>query len=230
MGLITVIHTHHYRNAPYGGWKRSIPPDCDLQHVDWFAFQGEAKPHEFSGDRVMNWRFYWDYSGGNVFENMVHQVGFWFKVLDLPIPLSVTMTGANFLSPMMEPPDTMDVSMRLPNLLFTWNSGFGNRHFGETDDVVGGQKGTLLRNKEGKVWYVSEQGKGKTADNRTSSATDADETRAHMQNFMDCIRSRNQPNCSFEIGFRSALACQMAIASYRLGRTVSWDVGKEEIV
>jgi hypothetical protein len=39
---------------------------------------------------------------------MVHQVGFWYKVLDLQIPLSVTMTGANFLSPKMEPPDTMD--------------------------------------------------------------------------------------------------------------------------
>jgi hypothetical protein len=50
------------------------------------------------------------------------------------------MTGANFLSPKMEPPDTMDVSMRLENLLFTWNAAFGNRHYGETDDVVGGNK------------------------------------------------------------------------------------------
>src|SRR5207245_6011857 len=111
MGVITLIHTHHYRNAPYGGWMRRIPRDCDAQHVDWSAFQGEAERHAFDSDRVINWRFYWDYSGGNVFENMVHQVGFWYKVLDLQIPLSVTMTGANFLSPKMEPPDTMDVSI-----------------------------------------------------------------------------------------------------------------------
>jgi short subunit dehydrogenase-like uncharacterized protein len=65
----------------------------------------------------------------------VHQVAFWYKVLDLQIPLSVTMTGANFLSPKMEP-DTIDVSMRLENLLFTWNSAFGNRHYGETDPAV----------------------------------------------------------------------------------------------
>src|SRR6266571_3051657 len=58
MGHLTAIHTHHYRNSPYGGWMRAIPADCDPAHVDWAAFQGEASPHDFSGDRVVNWRFY----------------------------------------------------------------------------------------------------------------------------------------------------------------------------
>ena len=65
-------------------------------------------------------------------------------------------------------------------------------------------------------------GKGDTTDN--------EETQSHMQNFVDCVRSRKQPNCPFEIGFRSAIACQMAVASYRAGRTVNWDQGREEIV
>ena len=237
MGVIMLVHTHHYRNAPYGGWKRRIPADCDPQHVDWSGFQGEATPRPFTGDRVINWRFYWDYSGGNVFENMVHQVGFWYKVLDLQIPEQVTMTGANFLSPHMEPPDTMDVSMRLSNLLFTWNSAFGNRHYGETDDIVGGTKGTLVRHQDGAVRYVPERRTTAAGDegarsrsSRSETATDAEETQAHLQNFLNCVRSRAKPNCPFEIGFRSAIACQMAIASYRQGRTVRWDAGREEIV
>jgi predicted dehydrogenase len=233
LGTVTLVHTHHYRNAPYGGWLREVPADCDAWHVDWPAFQGEAKSLPFSGDRVVNWRFYWDYSGGNVFENMVHQVGFWYKVLDLNIPLQVTMTGANFLCPKMEPPDTMDVSMRLDNLLFTWNSAFGNRHYGETDDVVGGTKGTLVRGPDGAVRYAPEHGQdagGTKPSEPAPTASDSEETRLHMQNFLDCVRSRKQPNCPFEIGFRSAIACQMAVASYRLGRTVRWDAGREEIV
>ena len=237
MGVITLVHTHHYRNAAYGGWKRRIPADCDPQHVDWSGFQGEAPPHAFHSDRVINWRFYWDYSGGNVFENMVHQVGFWFKVLDLPIPEQVTMTGANFLSPHMEPPDTMDVSMRLPNLLFTWNSAFGNRHYGETDDIVGGTKGTLVRHHDGAVHYIPErratgagEERAQSLPSRADTASDAEETRAHLQNFLSCVRSREKPNCPFEIGFRSAIACQLAIASYRQGRTVHWDTSREQIV
>ena len=57
-----------------------------------------------------------------------------------------------------------------------------------------------------------------------------DTTDLHMRNFIDCVRSRKEPNCPFEIGFRSAIACQMAIASYRQGRTVKWDEKREEIV
>jgi predicted dehydrogenase len=232
MGVITLVHTHHYRNAPYGGWLREVPADCDERHVDWSAFQGEAKPQPFSGDRVVNWRFYWEYSGGNVFENMVHQVGFWYKVLDLRVPQQVTMTGANFLCPKMEPPDTMDVSMRQDDLLFTWSSAFGNRHYGETDDVVGGTKGTLVRGKDGAVRFVPEKGQGASAPKATGSpatVSDGEETQLHVQNFVDCVRSRKQPNCPFEIGFRSAVACQMAVASYRQGRTVRWDAKREEI-
>jgi predicted dehydrogenase len=232
MGAITLVHTHHYRNAPYGGWLRDVPEDCDPRHVDWTAFQGEAKAHDFSGDRVVNWRFYWDYSGGNVFENMVHQVGFWYKVLDLKVPREVTMTGANFLCPKMEPPDTMDVSMRLDGLLFTWSSAFGNRHYGEADDVVGGTKGTLVRGPDGAVRYLPERGKGAgeaKPSEGPATVTDAEETQRHMQNFVDCVRSRKEPNCPFEIGFRSAIACQMAVAAYRQGRTVRWDAKQQEI-
>jgi predicted dehydrogenase len=79
MGTITALQTFHFRNAPYGGWLREIPSDCDAQHVDWPGFEGEAAPCPFDPQRYMNWRFYWDYSGGNVFENMVHQVGFWYE-------------------------------------------------------------------------------------------------------------------------------------------------------
>ena len=240
MGTITAIHTHHYRNAPYGGWKRTIPPDCDTQHVDWKMFQGEAPQHNFDPQRAINWRFFWDYSGGNVFENMIHQVGFWYKLLDLKVPHRVTMAGGNYLSPEMQVPDTMDVSMEQPEkLLFTWNSMFGNSHYGEGDDLVLGTKGTILRNEAGQVRYVPEG--GKTRREASSEATmspgklpdivgSSDDTDAHMQNFFDCVRSRRQPNCPFEVGFRSAIACQMAIVSYRAGRTVRWDAEREEIV
>ena len=40
-------------------------------------------------------------------------------------------------------------------------------------------------------------------------------TRLHMQNFFDCVRSRKEPVCPFELGFRTSIACQMAVASYR---------------
>ena len=238
MGVITALHTHHYRNAPYGGWMRKIPPDCDTQHLDWTAFEGEADPCPFDPQRYMNWRFYWDYSGGNVFENMVHQVGFWFKALDLKIPARVTMAGANYLSPQMQVPDTMSVCMHQPEkIFFTWNSMFGNNYYGEGEDLLLGNKGTLLCKELDGLRYVPQARRHAEASAETSPAPpevmgigDAGMTKAHMQNFFDCVRSRQEPNCPFELGFRSAITCQMANASYRQGRSVQWDEGRQDIV
>jgi predicted dehydrogenase len=238
MGNVTAIHTHHYRNAAYGGWRRAIPEDCNRDHVEWKEFEGEAAPHEFDAERYMNWRFFWDYSGGNVFENMVHQVGFWYKVMDLKIPRSATMAGYNYFSPDMEVPDTMDVAMDLPeNLLFTWNSGFGNNYYGEDgNDLLLGNKGTLLRVNDS-VSYQPQGHHGGAAPEAPKSSGGqpdivggSDDTDAHMRNFFECVRSRKEPNCTFELGYRSAIACQMALASLHKGATVRWDAEREEIV
>jgi predicted dehydrogenase len=237
MGTITQLHTHHYRNEPYGGWKRTIPGDCDAQHVDWAMFQGESAPHDFDPNRYMNWRFFWDYSGGNVFENMVHQVIFWNKVLDLKIPRSVTMGAGNYTSPQMEVPDTYDVAMDYGTLLFTWNSMFGNRFYGEGYDMLLGTKGTIFRNESDRVWYASQSATSEPgAEEKPGAKASADvvgtsdSTDVHLQNFFDCVRSRKQPNCPFDLGYRSAITCRMALTSYREGRRVTWDAERGEIV
>ena len=54
--------------------------------------------------------------------------------------------------------------------------------------------------------------------------------RAHMQNFLDCIRDGKEPNCSFDIGYKVSIACRMAVESYLQRRTIYWDSDKEEIV
>lgn len=239
MGTITAIHAHHYRNSPYGGWKRAIPPDCNLEHVAWKEFEGEAARHDFDPQRFINWRFFWDYSGGNVFENMVHQVAFWYKVLGLKIPRRVTMAGYNYLSPEMEVPDTMDVSMDQPeNLLFTWNSMFGNNYYGEDgSDLALGNKGTVIRVVDSVSFLPQSRRAAQIPQTPVAVGgepdivgSDQDDTETHVRNFFDCVRSRQETNCPFELGFSSAIACQMAITSLRQGRTVQWDAKNEDIV
>jgi len=239
MGTVTAIQAHHYRNARHGGWQHPPPPDCDAQHIDWATFEGEAPHHPFDAQRYLNWRFFWDYSGGNVFENMVHQIGFWYRALDLSIPRSVTMAGANFLSPNMEVPDTMNVTLdQGGKLLFTWNSMFGNAYYGEGYDYLLGTNGTIMHDESDRVLYFpqgKEAGTGAEEGPNSPAKVQAhlgyrDSTPRHMQNFFDCVRERKEPVCPFELGFRSAIACQMAIASYRQQRTVRWDPATEDIV
>ena len=131
-----------YRNTPHGKpqWSRPVCPDMTPENIVWKSFLGEApQRHVSTPTAIINWRFFWDYSGGNVYENMCHQLAFWYKVMDLSDPHAVTMTGGLYLwKDGREVPDTMNVSHGTPEeMLFTWDSGFGNNQLGITEDVLG---------------------------------------------------------------------------------------------
>ena len=230
MGKITMIHGHMYRNTPHGKpqWSRPVYPDMTPENIIWRSFLGEAKAVDFDPNRYINWRFFWDYSGGNVYENMCHQLSFWYKVMDLKIPRAVTMNGGIFLwKDGREVPDTMSVVMEHEEeLLYTWDSGFGNDQLKVTEDVLG-DNGTISHTPQ-TIKYVPQKVNRKDG-NEMLGATRSD-PKAHMQNFLDCIRAGKQPNCPLEIGYRISIACRMAVESYRQQRTIRWDSAKEEIL
>jgi predicted dehydrogenase len=233
MGKITMINGHMYRNTPHGKpqWARPVYPDMTPENIVWKAFLGEAAQRPFDANRYINWRFFWDYSGGNVYENMCHQLSFWYKAMGLSIPRKVTMTGGLYLwKDGREVPDTMLVSMEHEeDMLYSWNSGFGNDQLRVGDDVLG-DNGTISYSYQQNIRYLPQKvTRGKDANEMVGSTRS--DPKAHMQNFLDHIRgSVAQVNCPFDLGFRVAIACRMAVESYRHQRTVSWDAAKEEIV
>ncbi len=228
LGKITAIDATMYRNTPHGKpqWSRPIKPDMNTENIVWSKFLGDAPKVPFDPNRYENWRFFWDYSGGNVYENMCHQVAFWYKVLGLKIPQSVTMTGGLYLwKDGRQVPDTMNVSMIQPEeMVFSWISGFANASLGVTEQVLGSD-GTIARGPQ--IRYLPEKVNrpdGEALTGQTPSARSA-----HMMNFVDAIRNHTEVNCPFELGYRVSIACRMAVESYRQGRTMRWDASKEEI-
>lgn len=229
MGKISMIHAHMYRNTPHGKpqWSRPVYPDMTPESIIWKDFQGEAPKHDFDANRYVNWRFFWDYSGGNYYENMCHQLAFWYKVLKLQIPKKINSVGGIYLwKDGREVPDTMNVAMEHPEeLLFTWDSSFNNNQLGVTEDVLG-TDGTISKGQQ--IRYLPQKVNRPTGTEMVGQTGTA--PRAHMQNFLDCIRSGQETNCPFEVGFRVSVACRMAVDSYRQGRPLRWDSQKEEIV
>jgi predicted dehydrogenase len=229
LGRITAVHAHMYRNTPHGKpqWSRPVYPDMNPEQVLWNSFLGEAPKRDFDANRYINWRFFWDYSGGNVYENMCHQLSFWYKAMKLQIPNRVTRTGGLYLwKDGREVPDTMNVTMEQPEeLLWSWDSGFGNSALGVTEDVLGADgtisKGAQIRCTPQKV----NRPDGVEFQGRTTTGP-----LAHMQNFLDCVRNGNETNCPFDLGYRVSIACRMAVESYRQGRAMKWDRSREEIV
>jgi predicted dehydrogenase len=50
---------------------------------------------------------------------------------------------------------------------------------------------------------------------------------AHIENFLDCVRTRRRPVADVETGYRSVSACHVGVIAYRLGRKVRWDAQSE---
>lgn len=229
MGKITMIQAQMFRNTPHGKpqWSRPVYPDMTPENILWDAFLGEAPKCAFDAHRYVNWRFFWDYSGGNFFENMSHQLAFWYRALGLQIPKTVTATGGLYVwKDGREVPDTMSVAMEhSEEMLFAWTSGFGNNQLGSAEHVLG-TEGSILKSQQIR-WIPQKVNRPKDAEVVGTSRT---EPRAHMQNFFDSIRTGKEPNCPFELGFRVSIAARMSADSYRLQRPLRWDPDREEIV
>jgi len=57
-----------------------------------------------------------------------------------------------------------------------------------------------------------------------------DEDPSHMINWLDCLRSRKQPNATVQNGFSHSVACMMAARAYWSGRKIYWDSKAETIL
>jgi predicted dehydrogenase len=228
MGQISALVMRNYRNTPRGKaqWARPalLTRDVNPQNVAWDAFAGDT---EFDANRFIHWRYFWDYSGGNVSENMSQQLAFWYKALRLQIPRSAAMSGGIYLwNDGREVPDTMDVTLDQPEqMLVNWSSGFGNNQLGVTEDLLGSH-GTISRANH--VRYAPQ--KVNRPDDSERMGRSGHVPHAHMENLFDAIRTNREPNCPFEVGYRVTVACIMALESYRAGRTVRWNAETEEIV
>lgn len=64
-----------------------------------------------------------------------------------------------------------------------------------------------------------------TAQQRANNPNEprVDPTAVHARNFLDCVKSRQQPVCHIGIGFNSSLPCILGVQAIREGRTFAWD-------
>jgi len=235
VGKVTEVEAWMSRNTRHGKaqWVREVPADCTPQNVDWKAFLNERSDRPFDGFKFINWRLYWEFSGGNVTENMVHQIAWIMTALELPIPSAATMSGGVFSEKDgREVPDTIVATMEYPgDVVVTWQSTFSNSHYGLGErflgsdgsiehiagatDMVSGKSSEVVRYSPEKI--NRPQGVTLTGDSPGQN---------HMQNWLDCMRSRKSPNASVDIGYRSAIAAHMVNIAYREKQRVTFESAK----
>ena len=233
LGKVTQVESWMSRNSPHGQgqWVRPVPADCNPQNVNWSAFLNGRPERPFDANRFINWRLFWEFSGGNVTENMVHQMAWIMSALELPLPSVAYMAGGVFSEKDgREVPDTIAITLEFPNeTVVTWHSTFSNSRYGLGEHILGSD-GTIEH-----VAGTTDMVTGRSQEftrylpepvNRQNGAAMSSETKDqnHMANWIDCIRSRQTSKAPVEIGYRSAVAAHMANLAYRQKQRVTLEM------
>lgn len=222
-GKIGKVHTIKV-GIPGVNFKGPAIPNSEPPVVlDFETWLGPAPKVPYNEKHVhYNFRFFWDYSGGQMTNFGAHHLDIaqWGLGMDDSGPVSVEGTATYHPMKWYEVPMSCEV---------TWTYLSGTKMICK----MGGRGGTEFIGDKGTV-YVT-RGKIETTPKELEKHVfDPNAVRLyassnHHQNWLDCIKSRKLPICDVEIGHRSATVCHLGNIAIRWGKKLAWDPIKETL-
>ncbi len=185
--------------------------------LDWKRFLGNAKVRDLEPMRFRSWRYFWDYSGGNMTDQGTHlmDVVQWFT--NAGLAKSAVCFGQRAKNIGSEVPDVFCAVFEYPNLMATWTLNYCNSYDNDWSIQFQGDAGTMIINNAGfRIW--KEPVPKNPEPIQAMAAPIPIET--HIQNFLDCVKSRKEPNAPVEVGASAVSAPHLANVAFHEGRQV----------
>ena len=183
--------------------------------LDWKRFLGSAPDRELEPMRFRQWRNFWDYSGGNMTDQGTHlmDVVQWFT--NAGTAKSAVCFGQQAKNQGSEVPDVFCAVFEYEKLMATWTLNYCNSYENDWSIQFQGDQGTMIINNAGyRIW--KEPVPQNPDPVQTMAAPIPIET--HIQNFMDCVKSRQEPNAPVEVGASAVSAPHLANVAFHAGR------------
>jgi len=246
-GKLGDIHLVRVLNMKTRGVLREKPDESVPKELDYDMWLGPAPKRSYNPNRFYGgcWNWLWDFSGGDIINDGVHQIDLARWVVGEDYPKSVSTTGGIFhFKDGGQTPDTQMVTYEYEKLtlvfeLTLWtpymkktpqeirvSDSWPNWPFNATKVEVFGTNGFMWFGRHGGGWksFRPDGEEGPYEYGR-------DPFPPHLENFLSCVRSRKKPNADIEIGHRSTLLCHLGNISYRVGnRKLLFDGESESFV
>jgi predicted dehydrogenase len=226
IGRVTHAQTGYFRLGDGGerGMPVEDPNAAPGPSLNWDAFQADAPQRPFSVARYFQWRMYMDYSGGPSTDLYPHPMTRLFKVLGVNFPSKVVAVGGKYVyNGERDVPDTFDLLIEYPEKLTVAVLGTITNATG-VDTIVRGTEGTLSFENGG---FRIEPGAG--SNKRPVSMSPGTQERDHMRNFLQCMRTREKPNCDIELAYRVQIPLVMSMLAFTEGKVAYFDAATESI-
>ncbi len=255
-GPITMVELTWNVNQP-GRWRRAdLVQKIREQDTDWKRFLLNRPYEAWDPRKYLEFRLFWPYSSGMPGQWMSHQIDtvHWFTGLEHP--RSVVANGGIYMwkdgrrnwdtttavfdyGPDNDPLSGFQVtfSSRMhngdenPAEIYYSNGGELNLNTNKVSST-GGLRKNHADAMQMQPNLLEERSIDADASKVVASANTGGDplTSAHMRNWMECVRSRKQPNAPIEAGYQHSIASIMTNAAVRTGQKAIFDIQKQEVM
>ena len=255
-GPIVMVELTWNVNQP-GRWRRpELVAQLKEEDTDWKRFLLNRPYEPFNARHHLEYRLFWPYSSGIPGQWMSHQIDtvHWFSGFNHP--RSVTANGgiyvwkdgrrnADTFTAVFDYGPANDAGSGFQVVFTSRQTNAAN----DVKEIYYSNGGTLNldTNKispdggltEGYAKAMNMQAnllpQLSLNDLAPKVSTDANTggdalTTAHVRNWMECLRSRKQPNAPVEAGYHHSIAVIMSNAAYRTGEKVVFDEATQEVL
>jgi predicted dehydrogenase len=254
IGQVTMARAYHIVNEwpmGIGNPADSAPPDP----AQWEKWLGPAPKRPYNANRTFyNFRWFYDYSGGQLTNMGVHYMDMirWCLSENEVTPKAVVAMGGKLaVEDNREIPDTLEVLWMFDGTMVSFtqinaNAAPGNVQNSEME--LRGTKGTMYLH--GNRWeVVPEMPRTQPRPVRTPLGRDAEraiernarkaaiearaakgsaDTAFHARNFLDCVKSRARCNCDILTGHLSTSATILGNIALKTKSYLEWDGAREK--
>ncbi len=255
-GPITMVELTWNVNQP-GRWRRpDLVAKCKEEDLDWNRYLLNRPYENFDPRKYLEYRLFWPYSSGMPGQWMSHQIDTvnWFS--QLPHPRSVIANGGVYAwkdgrknwdttTAVFDygPLDDMSKGFQVvfmsrmhngdenPSEIYYANGGELNL----VTNMVSPNGGLQAAPASAMKMQPNLLEKYNLSDNAAKVVASANTggdmlTSAHVRNWMECIRSRKQPNAPVEAGYQHSIATIMTNAACHTGAKVTFDEKTQEVM
>lgn len=245
LGRVHLCRVFEQCHEPDFRWGPNAPPPDTL---DWEMWNGPAPAREYNKAIHVQWRQLWDYSGGQMSYQGIHQVDLARWLCGVDYPASVYCTGGRYTQGDAETPDTQLAVFDFPEMVLSYEQTQYTPYMLRSDPGIRNgdifpywpQNATRIElyGEQG-VMYVGRMGGGWQVFVRTKDRQPVvrDEMHGrypdppHKEDFVRSVKGRQRPAADVEEGHRSMLLVHYANISYRLGgRKLRIDPKSEHII
>jgi predicted dehydrogenase len=210
----------------------NVPPE-----LNWDFWLGPAPRVDYVPQRAhRTFRFWYDYSGGTMTDWGAHHNDIAYWAIGQLAPREVESTV------FAQPTPGGYTAISDYEVRYTYADGIKLTILTTKDDSIygavinkdGQRNGIRFEGTDGWIWVRRGQ---ITASDPALLTTPLPEgsiqlqrSKEHMANFIESVRSRQDPICDVETGHRSATMCHLGAISMRTGHKLTWDAAAEKFI